>query len=70
MICGLHKWLVCDMMDAGCVTLLLHHANYITQGVAIGVLRVDVLNGSSGILSDNKARYHRPTGFNALLEIT
>ena len=33
-------------------------------------LRVDVLNGYSGFLSDNKACYHRLTGYNALLEIT
>ena len=32
---------------------------------AIGELRVDVSNGSADILSDNKARYHRPTGFTA-----
>ena len=34
---------------------------------SVGELRVDVLNG---FLSNNKARYHRLTGFNALLEIT
>ena len=38
--------------------------------VPIDELRVDVLNGSSGFLSGNKARYHRPTGFTALLETT
>ena len=38
--------------------------------IIIGELQVDVLNGSSGISSDNKARYHRLTGFIALLKIT
>ena len=36
----------------------------------IGELRVDVLKGSLGFLSDNKASYHRQKGFTALLEIT
>ena len=35
----------------------------------IGELRVDDLNGSSGVLSDNKARCHWPTALNALLEV-
>ena len=34
----------------------------------MGELRVDLLNVSSGILSDNEARYHRPIGLTALLE--
>ena len=36
----------------------------------IGELRVDLQDVYSGILSDNKACYHRPTGFTALLEMT
>ena len=36
----------------------------------IGELQVDILDVYSGILSDNKACYHRSTGFTALLEIT
>ena len=35
-----------------------------------GELRVHVLNGSSGFLSDNKVRYNRSIGFTALMEIT
>ena len=38
--------------------------------LSLGELLVDVLNGSSGILSENKACYHRPAGFIVLLEIT
>ena len=39
------------------------------KGQLIGDLREDVLNGSSGFLSDNKACYRSLTGFTALLEI-
>ena len=48
-----------------CYEYCMHFA--VLTMMLLGELRVDVLNG---VLSDNKARYHRPTGFTALLEIT
>ena len=52
-------------------TSIIHsHAVLQIYIYAIGELQVNVLNGSSGFLNDNKARYHRPTGVTALLEIT
>ena len=57
-----------------CCQLKLHKTTFHLirtnkSSLAIGELRVDLLNVSSGVLSDNTARYHRPTGFTTLLKI-
>ena len=59
--------------DVG-VDRMLNYNEEITRSLEdyapIGELRVDLLKVSLCILSDNKARYFKPIGFTALLEIT